>query len=268
VTLDQDWVKLFKLFDVQVCLSIDGAKEIHDKYRPDLLGKGTYDRTVAAINLLRSDGIEPTVISVCDPTSDPKLLLATLVDELKLNSIDILIPDANHETGAQSIANYYKRLADLWFDEYAAKKVRIKILDNMICGTLGLQSITQSVGLGQVETVILNPGGELEPLDILRIAGHSETTTDVNVFENSLQDIIKNEKWQFIYHTSDHLAEECQHCKLKQACGAGDLTQRWSSENRYDNVSVYCEDFKEIFQHLSKLLNKRAEYLKERVVND
>ncbi|NGY85264.1 hypothetical protein F6Y05_02445 [Bacillus megaterium] len=28
------------------------------------------------------------------------------------------------------------------------------------------------------------------------------------------------------------------------------MPTRWSSENRYDNPSVYCEDIKEVFEYI------------------
>ena len=259
VLIDEDWAQIFKLYDIKCCISIDGPKSIHDARRPDLRGNGSYEKTVRGIRCLQAVGMEPGIIAVCDPTINPRLLLETFVDELNLLSFDILIPDANHESKNNSISKYYVNLINLWFDEYLARGVRIRILDGMIRGILELESGTQSIGRGRVKTVVLNPDGSIEPLDVLRIAGHNETKTKINVFNNSLQSIVDDPAWISAYYWSYQLSKKCLECPYMQACGGGDLAQRWSLTNGYDNPSVYCDDYISIFSHL---LEKMANYFR------
>jgi uncharacterized protein len=47
-----------------------------------------------------------------------------------------------------------------------------------------------------------------------------------------------------------HLPEVCQKCEFLDSCGGGHLAQRWSTERRFDNPSVYCESWKRIFEHI------------------
>lgn len=255
VLIDDEWAHIFKYYQVQVCISIDGPAEIHDQYRVDLRGRGTYDRTIAGIETLRRHNIEPTIISVCDPTSSPAPLLHTLVDALQFKTIDVLIRDADHTEEAQPIANYYIALIDLWLDHYLQKDVTVRIIEGMISGLLGKKSATQSIGTTSVDTVVLNPDGTLEPLDVLRQSGHALTKTNLNIQTDSLQSIVKHPLWQHVFQASTSLCAQCNACDLKQACGGGDLTQRYDPQNGYDNPSVYCADYKLIFAHLKKRLS-------------
>lgn len=52
-----------------ICISLDGSKEIHDLYRKDQKGSGTYDKIIKNITLLQKSGIEVYVSCVITPNS-------------------------------------------------------------------------------------------------------------------------------------------------------------------------------------------------------
>ena len=56
--IDDDWATFFKEQDVLVGVSIDGPREIHDTYRVDKGGKGSFDRVMAGLGHLREHGVE------------------------------------------------------------------------------------------------------------------------------------------------------------------------------------------------------------------
>jgi uncharacterized protein len=58
------WCELFKKWNVGVGVSIDGPKHLHDAQRVTRSGRGTFDRTVAAIRMLRREQVPFHVISV------------------------------------------------------------------------------------------------------------------------------------------------------------------------------------------------------------
>jgi uncharacterized protein len=58
------WCDFFKQWGVGVGVSIDGPKRLHDAHRITRSGRGTFDKTVAAIRLLRRENVPFHVISV------------------------------------------------------------------------------------------------------------------------------------------------------------------------------------------------------------
>lgn len=259
VLIDQEWCDLFRIYQVHPCISIDGNKAMHDKHRIDLKGRGTFDRTVRAIERLKHNDVETAIVSVIDPESDPLALLQFLVDEMGFTEFDFFIPDANYENKPISIAPFYTKLIDIWFDHYQHKGVKILFLDSMIRTSLGLVSNTQFIGLGREGSVILNPDGALEPSDTLRIGGHCQTETKVNILNDPLQAIFDDPTWLKIYDVSSQIPETCQQCRHLHACGGGHISQRWSPDKGYDNPSVYCDDYQKIFDHLKHRL-KHAQH--------
>ena len=250
ILIDTEWTGIFRKYGVDVTVSIDGPSEIHDKYRVGFKGEGTHADTLAGIATLRAAGMEPGIIVVCNPASDPERILSFVVDELGVTRFDVLPPDATHADNPPPIHDYFIKLFDAWYNKYAAKDVRISTLDAMIQGLLGNLSAADTIGLGPIDTVTLMTDGTLEPLDVLRIAGDGSTKSDASVFANALQDVEADPRWRDAYDASLHLCETCQACEYLDACGGGHLAQRWSPERKFDNPSVYCESWKKIFSHL------------------
>jgi len=54
--LNEDWAKWFAEHNVLVGISLDGPKEIHDRYRLDRNGNGTFRRVTDSIRLLENMG--------------------------------------------------------------------------------------------------------------------------------------------------------------------------------------------------------------------
>lgn len=250
ILIDEAWVRLFKEHDVVVTVSLDGPAEINDKYRVDFKGKGTLAGTLKGIDCLRDGGIEPGLISVCNPATDPEKVLAFVVDELGFPEFDILPPDATHVDNPPPIADYFIKLFDVWYDKYAARGVRIATLDAMIRGLVGKLSLSDTIGLGPIETVTLMTDGSLEPLDVLRITGDGSTASKLNVRSDAIKDVRNDPVWRQAFEASTQLCDTCMNCEYLDSCGGGHLAQRWSRERRYDNPSVYCESWKRIFGHI------------------
>lgn len=250
VLMDDEWVELFDRFNVYVSISIDGPAEIHDQNRLDFKGNGSHAGAVEAIDKLRAAGRKPGVIAVCNLDHDPKRVLQHIVNDLGIKKFDILPPDFNHEDEVTSIASYYKRLFDVWYDEFAEQGVRVAILDGIIGGLLGQQPITDSIGAGPVHTVTMLTDGSLEPLDVLRIGGGKDAAPNFNITTHTFQDVTRDLVWTEAYDASLELCDQCINCRYTEACGGGHLAHRWSKANGYHNPSVYCNDWIEIFDHV------------------
>ncbi len=61
--LDDDWGELFREHGYLVGISIDGPRELHDAYRVDKGGKGTFDRVIHGLDLLKKHEVEWNVLT-------------------------------------------------------------------------------------------------------------------------------------------------------------------------------------------------------------
>jgi len=62
--IDDDWCEFLLAARVNVGVSIDGPKRFHDRNRVTRAGRGTFDKTIAGIRLLRKHGVPFHTISV------------------------------------------------------------------------------------------------------------------------------------------------------------------------------------------------------------
>ncbi len=58
VLLDEEWSEFFKQEGFLIGLSIDGPAELHDRYRYDKKGNGTFDAVLKAMKLLQQYQVE------------------------------------------------------------------------------------------------------------------------------------------------------------------------------------------------------------------
>jgi uncharacterized protein len=249
VLVDDDWAALLRTHRVLVGVSIDGPPSVHDVHRVDLIGRSTHERVIGGIATLRSWGIEPGVLAVCDPESDPAELLHHLVDDLEVLHFDVLVPDARHGDNPPSIANYYKRLFDLWFDDYSSRGVRVRFLEAAVRGLFGAPGGVDAIGFGPVTIVTLTTDGSIEVHDVCRIAEDGSNNSPVSVLTHDLDDMLEDPRWRQVFDASVNLPEACRACEWQYACGGGHVASRWSTERGFDNPSVYCDDYKKFFAH-------------------
>jgi uncharacterized protein len=260
ILVDEEWAALFRAFDVQVTVSLDGPADVHDLHRPDLRGRPTHDRVVAGIAQLRALGVEPGLLTVCDPSSSPRRLLEHVIDELGFLTFDVLIPDATHEDRPAAIAGYYTELFDLWYEHYAAQGVRVRLFDGAIRALAGYWSGLESIGYGPVGAVTVCTDGAIEVQDVCRIAGDGSTSSPLNVLTDDLDVIRDDPLWQELWNASLDLAPVCRSCPWERSCGGGHIASRWSNERRFDNPSVYCLDLQTILGHMWERVGPTLRY--------
>jgi uncharacterized protein len=70
--LDDDWAVFFAEHGFLVGLSIDGPREIHDTYRVDKGGKGSFDRVMKGLAVLRRHGVQWNALTTVHAASQDR----------------------------------------------------------------------------------------------------------------------------------------------------------------------------------------------------
>jgi uncharacterized protein len=70
ILLDDDWCAFFKEHDFLIGLSVDGPREVHDAYRVDRGGKGTFDRVMQGWRQLRRHGVEFNILCTVNAANE------------------------------------------------------------------------------------------------------------------------------------------------------------------------------------------------------
>ena len=103
VLVTREWADFCREHSVRVAVSIDGTEAIHDKVRPNLGGGGSHREAVRGFTWLKEADVDPSIIAVCDPESDPAATLHFFAETLGCDQFDILPPDLNHHNAVRPI---------------------------------------------------------------------------------------------------------------------------------------------------------------------
>ena len=70
ILLDDAWCAFFKEHDFLIGLSVDGPRELHDTYRVDRHGRGTFDRVMGGWRHLRRSGVEFNILCTVNAANE------------------------------------------------------------------------------------------------------------------------------------------------------------------------------------------------------
>lgn len=254
VLLDDEFIDIFVRFDVGISISIDGPSGVHDRFRTDRGGRGSYDRVRSAIDLLTSrEDAQPLftgVLAVVDPTSEPSVVYASL-KRMGAPSIDFLLRDGNHaqlpdgktSVGSTEYGSWMSRVLDIYVNDPTPPRVRI--FDDMLRLILGGESYKEGVGTTDYGILVIDTDGSINKNDTLKVA-HKQADrfhhAAWNVLTDRLVEIVRTPAYSDYYRQQRPTAEKCRTCPELHVCGGGMVAHRWSPERGFDNPSVFCAD--------------------------
>lgn len=68
--LNDDWCRFFKDNGFRIGISIDGPQRLHDIYRHDMTGRGTFHKVMDAIGLLQKHGVEYNTLTTVNAINE------------------------------------------------------------------------------------------------------------------------------------------------------------------------------------------------------
>ena len=138
--ISPEWCALFKQWDVGVGVSVDGPKALHDANRVTRSGRGSFERTVAGMRLLRRENVPFHVISVltaeslCSPEEMLDFYLAEGVEDICFNVEESEGDHVSELFAASDFADRFRTfLSRFWTLARESGRVRsIREIDDML----------------------------------------------------------------------------------------------------------------------------------------
>lgn len=266
VRLDARFCDLFQEYGIKVGVSVDGDSAAHDRHRRFADGRGSHDRVLRAVGLLRQPRYRRLfagLLCTIDPENDP-LRTYTALLELDPPKIDFLFPHATWDAppprlgqGRTPYADWLITIADQWFT--TGCPVPVRLFDSMLSLLAGGPSLVESTGVVSVDHVVIETDGAFEQTDSLKTAYHGAPSTGMNVFSHSLDEVAAHPGLRERRRGLTDLCSTCRSCPMVKVCGGGLYAHRFRSENGFDNTSVYCLDLLKLtsyFQDRFRLLRQ------------
>jgi uncharacterized protein len=264
VLITDDWCRLFEELHIGIGLSLDGYKEVNDAHRIDHKGNGSYDRIVKGMKkavgfpqLKQNVG----VLSVININADPIKLYEHFV-ELGIPSFDLLLPAANYDQPPPTpddyrwlsqetpFADWLIPMFNRWFDDKRPERPRIRLFNGIVLQLLGAWGATDAIGSNHIEVLVVETDGGIEAVDTLKMCGDGFTKEGANVLTHEFEDAFQNDLIRLYEKSHQALCTKCLNCPVKDICGSGYLPHRYSSENGFNNPTVYCKDLMKLITHI------------------
>ena len=292
--IDDEWAKFFKQHNFLVGLSLDGPKDLHDVYRVNRGGQGSFNQVMKGWELLKQYGVEVNILCTVNAANGdhPLEVYRFFRDELKAEFMQFIpiVERATIETLAlanQGWSEHPGTGRPLYTQDgglVTERSVRpeqfgaflIAIFDEWIKGDVGrifVQSFDAALAswLGQPSICIFSPAcGEslvLEHNGDLYSCDHFVEPRFLlgNIKQTHLVDLVCSiQQRKFGRDKFDTLQEYCRQCEFLLACYGECPRNRFiQAPNGEPNLNYLCAGYKEFFKHIEHPMGVMAQLLRD-----
>lgn len=254
--IDDEWAHFLGENHFLVGLSVDGTKDLHDLYRVDASGKGTFNRTMRAVELFRKNGVEFNILTV---VTNPLARKAEAVYNFYkkqgfkylqfipcLNPIDSMAESYDFTLTPQRYGAFLVRIFELWCrDLQTGNAPSIRQFDNYVLMLKGIQPESCGFsGVCSMQYAVEADGGvypcDFYVLDELKLG---------NINEISIEEIDRNREKLGFVEMSRNINDECKDCGYFGICRGGCRRYREPFSQGNYSKNIFCEGYKEFFRH-------------------
>lgn len=269
--IDTAWGEVFRHQDVDVGISMDGPKKLHDAFRLDHQGRGSYDKVERGLRVLQDAEVSYGIMAVIPFGSDPLPVHRHFVS-LGCTTITYILPNYSHDTigpirqvfGESPCADFLIPIFDEWWFN-GTMDVCVRDLHNMARIILGGSSAIETFGNTPPLYAFVETDGAIEGLDNLYVCADGITKIGLNVRESDFHEILQSDSMhRTAIFEGMPLPTACRTCPEQETCAGGYLPHRYSAARGFDNPSVWCADFQKLFAHLRSRLNVTIEETQSR----
>jgi uncharacterized protein len=265
--VDDAWIDFFLRNDIRVGLSLDGTREVHDRFRVDAKGRGSYDGVLEAIRRLRSRGVEAGVLSVMGATEDGRRTLCHYRDELGLAGADFLFPIRNHALARTdgvdlpAIGRFLLAAFDAWVEEKALS-FDVRLFEALVRNALGVPHNYFASGAARMgDVVVVETTGELcmdtDFSQIDRFRHGREYASEYRLMDPDFSwDRLETALQRRIAEVGgNRLPSACQTCRMRSVCRGAHPASRYDDRDRsFDHPSAYCDPMYRLSERVVEFL--------------
>ncbi len=269
VLLDNEWLELVKIKNVFLGISIDGLEQDHDLFRRDKQNRPTHKIVVEKIELARALLTDEDSRSgfgglyVINPDANAQATYDFFVNNLELNNLHYVLPDFWHDNIEKAKLNqvntYLLDLFSAWTALNGGNNVKIRFLDTAIKSLIGgRRYITDQLALqNNTVAITIRSDGEIAVEDQYRNVRPDLFNLGMNVENSTLPVFFETPAIQEFLTEIQSLPDDCQGCCFKNVCRGGnflDAVHRFKSGRGFNNPSIYCEAYRNLFTHAIQYL--------------
>jgi uncharacterized protein len=293
-TLDDAWGRFFRKHNFLVGISIDGPRELHDAYRVDKGGKGTLDRVLRGLEILKKHKVDFNILCTVHAANvdHPLEVYRFFRDELKAEFIQFIpiVERASQETletanegwgerpgGQRPLYTQrgelvtertvdperYGRFLIGIFDEWVRNdvtRVYVQHFDVALAAWYGEPASVCIFAPTCGNALAIEHNGDLYACDHFVEPDYLLG----NIRETDMIELVASEKQrQFGLDKAEKLPAYCRECPVKFACEGGCPKNRFiKTPDGEEGLNYLCAGYKMFFEHIRLPMNTMAELLR------
>jgi uncharacterized protein len=292
--LDDEWCAFFKEHNFLIGLSVDGPKAMHDAYRVDKRGRGSFDDVMSGCEVLRRHQVDVNILCTIHAANadHPLEVYRFFRDELHAaymqfipiveRTTEALIPVANlgwgkrpggdrplytqhggqvtdRSVGAEQFGSFLIAIFDEWVSRDVGK-VFVQTFDVALGSWVGQHNLcifSPTCG----NAVALEHNGDLYSCD-----HYVEPEYRLgNIRETPMVELIASDKQQaFGQHKLDSLPKYCRECNVLFACYGECPRNRFiATPDGESGLNYLCAGYKRFFNHIDPKMSRMAGLLRQ-----
>ncbi len=292
--IDDAWAAFFKENDILVGLSVDGPKDIHDAYRKDRRGEGTFDLVMRGLDRLKAHGVDFNILCTVHAQNQHRgrEVYGFFRDTLGANWIQFIpiverataetLPVANRgwsETPGSERLLYTQageHVTDRSVGPRAYGQFLIDIYEDWLRSDVGrvfvqMFDVTLEAYFNRHLLCIHAPtcgygpalehNGDVYTCDHFVEPGYKLG----NLHETSLADLVASPQMRrFGLAKRDRLTGQCQTCSVRQLCNGGCPKDRFISSRQGETGHNYlCEGLELFYLHTRPTMMAMAHLIRK-----
>lgn len=267
--IDDEWMDIFRQYDIAVGMSLDGYKALHDAGRRTALGEGSYDKVVVNLKKLQSVGMEVGTLMVLDTAEviDVEKLFACIIEcggDIKIHPVIPCGRAYGKDNMDELNQNYFRLMQDLFVRcVQTEEEIAISPLKELLEAIIADNDISEcsfSGDCGDSFICIYSDGA-------VGVCGRrlpNKTYEYGSLYENSLLDLYKSDLARQIRARGDYLQEhDCKECKYWKWCHGGCTFEAVNTTGKIYASYAGCEYRKQLIDYL---IEKGMPMLKEKLI--
>ena len=259
--LTEELCKFFHNNQFLIGVSIDGKADLHNANRITKDGKGSFNKVMQGVDLLKKHKVEFNVLSVVTSLSRKKaketykffrshdmnyMQFITCLEPFEVEPLT-----SGFALSGEGYFEFYKTLFDLYVaDKISGKEVYIRYFDNLLemmngarpelCGLNGHCGIQ----------LVVEGNGNCYPCDFYC----DEKYLMGNINEKNLDEMAMNPCAEKFTAPSYKIEEKCIDCEVKDLCRGGCRRERDYMNDGNLHLNIYCEGRKKFFKYFKEKL--------------
>ena len=260
VLLNDEWCKFFKKNRFLVGISIDGPQELHDACRTDAAGKGSFDRVMQGLALLKKHKVEFNILCTVNAVNGdhPLEVYRFFRDEVQAKFIQFIpVVERDRKSGTPTPLSvgpeqYGKFLIGV-FDEWVKHDVGtiyVQHFDTALANWYGephgICVFSPTCG----SALVIEHNGDIYSCDHFVDRDHLLG----NILTESLTGLVNSERQrQFGLSKRENLPNYCRKCPVLFACRGECIKNRFVvTPEGEPGLNYLCEGYRMFFSHIDR----------------